>query len=145
MLFLWEGRRKSLRRPSGFDPELSCFFSGPPPFVLILSVLGFAEAEVVFFYFSPGRVEQADVNADLIVVVVPCRCAVACLSQFVVQPCNAFWYVRRGVVGSNGACVGVRVGRSNDDGSNMAVVCMCSVFFCAAFVASASAAVRRCF
>ena len=67
-VLLCEGRRKSLRRPSGVDPEFSCFLSGPPPRVLILSVFWFAEAEAVFCYFSPGWVEQADVNVDLSVV-----------------------------------------------------------------------------
>ena len=118
-VFLCEGRRKSLRRPSGFDPEFICSFSGPPPWVLILSVLGSAEAEAVFFYFSPWWVEQADVNVHLIAVAVSCRCVSRCVQSCILCVC-----VRCSNVGSSGTCLG----RSNDVGSNCAagILFVCS-------------------
>ena len=111
--FLCEGRRKSLRRPSGYDPEFSCSFCGVPPWALILSFLEPAEAEAVVFYCSPGLVGRAEVNGDLIVVAVLCRC-VSCSS------CR----VASGVRGGNGSCVGAGLcaRRNNDVGSNGAVV-----------------------
>ena len=69
-----EGRRKSLRRPSGFDPEFLCCFSWSPLRALILSSLGSADAEAVVFIFFPGLIERAEINVDLIAVAVLCRC-----------------------------------------------------------------------
>jgi hypothetical protein len=121
-VFLCEGHRKSLRWPSGFDPEFMCCFLGLPFGVLILSSVWPVGAEAVVFKFFPGEVDPADINVDLIAVVVPCRCVSACVCQLGVQHCSALCVVRRGGVGSNGACQYSRVGRSNDDGSSMAVV-----------------------
>ena len=98
-----------------------CCFFGLPLRVLILSSVGPADAEAVVFIFFPGEVDRADINVDLIAVVVPCRCVGACLSQLVVQLCSALCHVRRGGVGSNGAWEDGRVGRNNDDGSSMAL------------------------
>ena len=53
-----EDRRKSLRRPSGFDPEFMCCFFEPPFRVLIISSLVSAEAEAVVFIFSLGRLTE---------------------------------------------------------------------------------------
>ena len=57
-VFLCEGRRKSLRRPSGFDPEFSCSFSGPPFGFLFLASLGLLRLRLCFFIFPPGGLDQ---------------------------------------------------------------------------------------
>ena len=119
-VFLCEGRRKQLRRPSGSGLEFSCSFSGPSPSGLILSFLGPAGVEADFFYFSPRQVGQADINVDLIVVV-PCRYASHCCVS-----CQSCLCVRR----SNGGSSGATVGRNNVVGSDSAAVLFCVCVRC---------------
>ena len=136
-----EGRHKVLRRPSGSCPGPS---RGGFPFSLALGFL--ARSDPLFFFFWAWL--EWSINVDLIAVVVPCRCVSACRSQFAGQLCSVLYHVRRGGVGSNGACVCVRVGRNNDDGSSMALECICECFLScggSCECVGSSAAFFRCF